>query len=108
MGVPQLMSILEPNVIWDHTKGYCTSVGKAVEAHVSPGQFFEGWHRGGRAVSLPVDPLSLLLLSMGYAQNLGQPRLCYCARHLASTAVQASDLSIKCGLNSSLSLAIKA
>ncbi|MEW5317598.1 MAG: hypothetical protein WDW38_008883 [Sanguina aurantia] len=49
MGVPQLMSILEPNVIWDHTQGYCTSVGKSVEAHVSPGQFFEGWHRGGRA-----------------------------------------------------------
>ncbi|KXZ50585.1 hypothetical protein GPECTOR_16g760 [Gonium pectorale] len=48
MGVPQLMMILEPNIVWEHTKTYVPAVGKEVEASVTPGEFFEGWHKGGR------------------------------------------------------------
>ncbi|EFJ42702.1 hypothetical protein VOLCADRAFT_97128 [Volvox carteri f. nagariensis] len=48
MGVPQLMMILEPNIVWEHTKGFVPGVGRDVEANVTPGEFFEGWHKGGR------------------------------------------------------------
>ncbi|EFJ46943.1 hypothetical protein VOLCADRAFT_105249 [Volvox carteri f. nagariensis] len=51
MGVPQLMMILEPNIVWEHTKGFVPGVGRDVEANVTPGEFFEGWHKGGRRVS---------------------------------------------------------
>lgn len=43
--------LLEPNIVWDHTKGYYQNLGKHVESMVSPGEFFEGWHKGGRLVS---------------------------------------------------------
>lgn len=36
MGVPQLMMILEPNIVWDHVQG--TLGGKEVEAQYCPGQ----------------------------------------------------------------------
>ncbi|GLC39630.1 hypothetical protein PLESTM_000919800 [Pleodorina starrii] len=48
LGVPQLMMILEPNIVWEHTKAYVGAVGREVEANVTPGEFFEGWHKGGR------------------------------------------------------------
>ncbi|GFR44718.1 hypothetical protein Agub_g6041 [Astrephomene gubernaculifera] len=48
MGVPQLMMILEPNIVWEHIKAFVPAVGKEVEASVTPGEFFEGWHKGGR------------------------------------------------------------
>ncbi|KAG2495930.1 hypothetical protein HYH03_005861 [Edaphochlamys debaryana] len=48
MGVPQLMLILEPNIVWEHTQAYVSAVGKEVEASVTPGEFFDGWHKGGR------------------------------------------------------------
>lgn len=47
MGVPQLMMILEPNIVWDHTHGTALT-GKEVEAQYCPGDFFDGWHKGGR------------------------------------------------------------
>ncbi|KAG1678269.1 hypothetical protein FOA52_013890 [Chlamydomonas sp. UWO 241] len=48
MGVPQLMQILEPNIVWERTRGYCREVEKTVEASYCPGDFFEGWHRNGK------------------------------------------------------------
>ncbi|GIM02641.1 hypothetical protein Vretimale_7428, partial [Volvox reticuliferus] len=48
LGVPQLMMILEPNIVWEHTKSFVPGVGKDVEANVTPGEFFDGWHKGGR------------------------------------------------------------
>eukprot|EP00798_Chlamydomonas_sp_ICE-L_P032321 gene32321-16892_t len=48
MGVPQLMMILEPNVVWDHVVGTCPATGRPVEATYAPGDFFEGWHKAGR------------------------------------------------------------
>lgn len=37
MGVPQLMMILEPNIVWDHTHNFNNVVGKEVEAQYCPG-----------------------------------------------------------------------
>jgi hypothetical protein len=37
MGVPQLMMILEPNIVWDHTHAFNNVVGKEVEAQYCPG-----------------------------------------------------------------------
>lgn len=51
MGVPQLMMILEPNVVWEHTSGYSARLGKTVESTIGSNQFLEGWHKGGRLVS---------------------------------------------------------
>jgi hypothetical protein len=51
MGVPQLMMILEPNIVWDHVKTYSDTLGKKIEASYCPGEFFEGWHKAGRLVS---------------------------------------------------------
>ncbi|GAX82053.1 hypothetical protein CEUSTIGMA_g9481.t1 [Chlamydomonas eustigma] len=48
MGVPQLMMILEPNIVWDHVKTYSDALGKKIEASYCPGEFFEGWHKAGR------------------------------------------------------------
>ncbi|GFH05676.1 uncharacterized protein HaLaN_00175, partial [Haematococcus lacustris] len=48
MGVPSLMLILEPNIVWEHTHAYNSAVGSDVEAHYCPGDYFDGWHRGGR------------------------------------------------------------
>jgi hypothetical protein len=48
MGVPQLMSILEPNVVWEHTQAYVPAVAKEVESSATPGQFFAGFHKGGK------------------------------------------------------------
>ncbi len=48
MGVPQLMMILEPNIVWDHVRGFNDFLGKRVEATYCPGEFFEGWHKAGR------------------------------------------------------------
>ncbi|KAL6753098.1 hypothetical protein V8C86DRAFT_2438700 [Haematococcus lacustris] len=56
MGVPSLMLILEPNIVWEHTHAYNSAVGSDVEAHYCPGSpapmlagdYFDGWHRGGR------------------------------------------------------------
>lgn len=50
MGVPQLMQILEPNIIWERARGYAKEVDTEVEAKYCPGDFFEGWHRNGKLV----------------------------------------------------------
>jgi hypothetical protein len=54
MGVPQLMMILEPNIVWDHTHAFNSVVGKEVEAQYCPGtsvnsfQYFASrWKQGG-------------------------------------------------------------
>ena len=52
MGVPQLMMILEPNIVWEKTRGQCEALGKVVESLYFPGEFFEGWHKAGRLVSM--------------------------------------------------------
>jgi hypothetical protein len=52
MGVPQLMMILEPNIVWERTRGMCEPISKHVDSMYCPGQFFEGWHKAGRLVSL--------------------------------------------------------
>ena len=51
MGVPQLMLILEPNIVWERTRGYCEQLGKEVESLYCPGEFFQGWHKAGKLVS---------------------------------------------------------
>jgi hypothetical protein len=51
MGVPTLMMLLEPNIVWDHTKGFVPAVGKEVESTYCYGEFFEGWHKKQRLVS---------------------------------------------------------
>ena len=51
MGVPSLMMILEPNIVWEKTRGQCEALGKVVESLYCPGEFFEGWHKAGKLVS---------------------------------------------------------
>uniref|UniRef100_A0A7S3VL70 Uncharacterized protein n=1 Tax=Dunaliella tertiolecta TaxID=3047 RepID=A0A7S3VL70_DUNTE len=48
MGVPQLMMLLEPNVVWDHTRAFVQELGVDVEAQYGRGDFLEGWHKAGR------------------------------------------------------------
>ena len=44
------MMILEPNIVWDHTKGYVAALGKDIESQYCPADFFDGWHKAGRLV----------------------------------------------------------
>eukprot|EP00983_Pelagomonas_calceolata_P018376 575430-Pelagomonas_calceolata.AAC.1 len=37
MGVPQLMMLLEPNVVWDHTRAFVQELGVDVEAQYGRG-----------------------------------------------------------------------
>ena len=37
MGVPQLMMLLEPNVVWDHTRAYVRELGVEVESQYGRG-----------------------------------------------------------------------
>ncbi len=37
MGVPQLMMILEPNIVWDHAHAFSAPLKAEVEAHYCPG-----------------------------------------------------------------------
>lgn len=39
MGVPQLMMILEPNIVWDHTRAFIKKLGVEVESQYGQG----GW-----------------------------------------------------------------
>lgn len=32
------------------SQAYVAAVGKEIEATITPGEFFEGWHKGGRKV----------------------------------------------------------
>ena len=50
MGVPSLMMILEPNIVWERTRGLCEPINKHVESMYCPGEFFKGWHKAGRLV----------------------------------------------------------
>ncbi|KAK9813278.1 hypothetical protein WJX72_011826 [[Myrmecia] bisecta] len=46
-GIPQLMWLLEPKVVFPHLRGHIESLGKAVEPAYSQGMFFEATDREG-------------------------------------------------------------
>ena len=53
MGVPQLMMILEPNVVWDHTRAFVAELGKEVESQYGQGEWMATLLCGCRASCVP-------------------------------------------------------